>query len=67
MILLLFDTGIRLSELINLQMDDIDFLQSCILVKGKGNKVRIPVKVGHLSGQSGPLIKKVQGVARGWL
>ena len=41
MILLLLDTGLRLSELINLQMDDIDFLQSCILVKGKGNKERV--------------------------
>ena len=40
MILLLLDTGIRLSELIGLQMDDIDFLQSFILAKGKGNKER---------------------------
>ena len=40
MILLLLDSGIRLSELIGLQMDDIDFLQSFILVKGKGNKER---------------------------
>lgn len=36
MILLLLDTGIRLSELIGLQMDDIGFIQSFILVKGKG-------------------------------
>ena len=41
MILLLLDTGIRLSELIGLQINDIDFLQSCILVKGKGNKERV--------------------------
>ena len=41
MILLLLDTGIRLSELIGLKMDDVDFLQSFILVKGKGNKERI--------------------------
>jgi site-specific recombinase XerD len=41
MILLLLDTGIRLSELIGLEMDDIDFLQSFILVKGKGNKERV--------------------------
>ena len=38
LILLLLDTGIRLSELIGLQMDDIDFLQSFILVRGKGNR-----------------------------
>lgn len=41
MILLLLDTGIRLSELIGLRMDDIDFLQSFILVRGKGNKERV--------------------------
>jgi len=41
MILLLLDTGIRLSELINLQIDAIDFLQSYFLVKGKGDKERI--------------------------
>ena len=41
MILLLLDTGIRLSELINLQVDDLDFLQSCFLVRGKGDKERI--------------------------
>jgi site-specific recombinase XerD len=41
MILLLLDTGILLSELISLQMDNMDFLQSCILVKGKGNKERV--------------------------
>jgi len=40
-ILLLLDTGIRLSELTGLQIDDIDFLQSFILVKGKGNKERV--------------------------
>ena len=36
MILLLLDSGIRLSELIGLQMDDIDFLQSFILVEKVG-------------------------------
>ncbi|MFC2069055.1 tyrosine-type recombinase/integrase [Chloroflexota bacterium] len=41
MILLLLDSGIRLSELIGLQMDDIDFIQSFILVRGKGNKERV--------------------------
>jgi len=41
MILLFLDTGMRLSELIGLQMDDIDFLQSFMLVKGKGNKERV--------------------------
>ncbi|MFC2063383.1 tyrosine-type recombinase/integrase [Chloroflexota bacterium] len=40
-VLLLLDTGIRLSELINLKVSDIDFIESCILVKGKGNKERV--------------------------
>ncbi|HEY96316.1 MAG TPA: tyrosine-type recombinase/integrase [Dehalococcoidia bacterium] len=46
MVLLLLDTGIRLSELIGLKTEDIDFLQSCILVKGKGNKERV-VPIGN--------------------
>ena len=41
MILLLLDTGIRLSELIGLQINNIDFTQSFILVRGKGNKERV--------------------------
>ncbi len=41
MILLLLDTGIRLSELIGLQINDVDFLQSCLVINGKGNKERV--------------------------
>ncbi len=40
-ILLLIDTGIRLSELANLRVEDVDFKQSCLLVTGKGSKERI--------------------------
>lgn len=40
-ILVFIDTGIRLSELVNLRLEDIDFGQSCFLVKGKGNKERV--------------------------
>ena len=40
-ILLLFDTGIRLSELVNLDIQGIDFQQSCFTVNGKGNRERI--------------------------
>jgi len=39
-ILLFLDTGIRLSELTNLKVDDIDFGQSWLTVLGKGNKER---------------------------
>ena len=40
-ILVFIDTGIRLSELVNLQLEDVDFGQSCFLVNGKGNKERV--------------------------
>lgn len=40
-ILVFMDTGIRLSELVNLRPEDIDFGQSCFLVTGKGNKERV--------------------------
>lgn len=40
-ILILLDTGIRLSELINLEIDNIDLQQSTFLVTGKGNKERV--------------------------
>ena len=40
-ILTLMDTGIRLSELTNLDTDTIDFGQSHFLVNGKGGKERI--------------------------
>ncbi|MBW6491022.1 MAG: tyrosine-type recombinase/integrase [Lentimicrobium sp.] len=38
---LLYSTGIRLSELINLKISDIDRSTSTLRVKGKGNKQRI--------------------------
>ncbi len=37
----LYQTGIRLSELINLQKKDVDLLNNTIKVLGKGNKERI--------------------------
>ncbi|MFC1980606.1 tyrosine-type recombinase/integrase [Chloroflexota bacterium] len=40
MIMLLYDTGIRLSEIINLDFHKIDFSQSCLVVNGKGNRER---------------------------
>jgi integrase/recombinase XerC len=38
---LLYATGIRCSELVNIKFQDIDFNQKTILIKGKGNKERI--------------------------
>jgi integrase/recombinase XerC len=45
---LLYQTGMRESELIQLKEQDIDFLQSTIKVKGKGNKERIIPISTHL-------------------
>ena len=40
-VLILLDTGIRLSELVGLTLGNIDFEQSCFLVCGKGDKERM--------------------------
>ena len=38
-------TGMRIGELVNLRIDDIDFIGMSVVVKGKGNKQReIPIK-----------------------
>lgn len=42
MIMLMLDSGLRVSELVNLQLEDICLSEGCITVqKGKGNKERI--------------------------
>ena len=38
---MLYATGIRCSELVNIRIQDIDFSQKTILIKGKGKKERI--------------------------
>jgi len=45
MILILVDTGVRLSELANMKLQDIDTERGWIKVTGKGNKERI-VRIG---------------------
>ena len=40
-LLLLLDTGLRISELVNITMEDLDLSHNCIKVLGKGNKWRI--------------------------
>lgn len=37
---LLYSSGVRVSELVNIKLDDIDFSNSRILILGKGNKER---------------------------
>ena len=38
---LLYVTGIRVSELVNIKIKDIDFINKSIIITGKGNKQRI--------------------------
>lgn len=47
---LLFSTGVRCSELVNIKINDIDFEQRTIRILGKGNKERI-VLFGKFSQQ----------------
>ena len=49
-ILLLFDTGIRLSELTNLKIEDIDFGQSCLLINVGPCKTLCKIKSYYLGG-----------------
>ncbi len=42
-LLILFTSGLRVSELCNLEIKDIDFLDRTIKIKGKGNKDRIVI------------------------
>ncbi|MDR3124898.1 MAG: tyrosine recombinase XerC [Endomicrobium sp.] len=46
MIELLYSCGLRIEELMNLNINNIDFISNTIMVKGKGNKERI-VPVGN--------------------
>jgi integrase/recombinase XerC len=43
---LLYSCGLRVGELINLNLNNIDFIYNTIIVKGKGNKERI-VPIGN--------------------
>lgn len=40
-IMLFLDTGLRLSELVDLTTDNVGFENSCLTIKGKGNKERV--------------------------
>lgn len=42
-LIILYSTGLRISELIKIKIKDIDFSERTILIKGKGNKERIVI------------------------
>jgi len=49
MLIVLYSTGVRITELIELEVGDCDFQQRCIKVTGKGSKERlVPVPEGVL-------------------
>lgn len=48
---LLYATGCRVSELVNLTLENIDIAERYVLLRGKGNKERI-VPLGHLACQA---------------
>lgn len=41
MLSVLYATGLRVSELVNLTLDDVDLVRGFVLTKGKGNKERV--------------------------
>ncbi len=41
MLEVMFSTGVRVSELVDLRLEDVDFVSECIRVRGKGKKERI--------------------------
>ncbi|MCG3138447.1 MAG: Tyrosine recombinase XerD [Phycisphaerae bacterium] len=50
MLEIMFSTGVRVSELVDLRLNDIDFVGECIRVRGKGRKERIsPVSPSALN------------------
>ena len=50
MLEVMFSTGVRVSELVDLGVADVDFMGACIRVRGKGRKERIsPVSPSALS------------------
>src|SRR6266446_6752613 len=49
-------TGIRVSELANLTIEDVDFIKPAIRVRGKGNQEReIALRIGKLNGIFAPV------------
>ena len=58
-IALFYMTGMRLSELVNLKLSDIDFYNLSVTVLGKRNKVRqIPITLKHKRELEGYLIER---------
>ena len=64
-ILLLYSTGIRLSELLNLRVTDIDFNKGTMKILGKGNKERVLPFSGSLGDEINAYLDTVHPIE--WL
>jgi integrase/recombinase XerC len=64
-ILLLYSTGIRLSELLNLRVSDIDFNKGTMKILGKGNKERVLPFSGSLGDEINAYLDTVHPIE--WL
>ena len=60
---ILYSTGIRVSELVGLNVDDVDFIGNIIKVMGKGKKERM-VPIGD---QALNALKRISGSASRWI
>ena len=59
---LLYDTGVRVSELVNIKLSDIDFVEKTIDISGKGRKERIVYFGDYLYEVLNEYIKKARSV-----
>jgi len=58
---LLYATGMRITELVNLNMGDIDYLESLVKVQGKGNKERLIPLGSYAKGALNIYLEKRKG------
>lgn len=59
--LLLLDTGVRISELVNIKMDNLDLVRGLVLVLGKGQKERLVPFSGRTRKELVRFIKNYRG------
>jgi len=59
--LLLLDTGVRISELVSIKMDDLDLARGLVLVLGKGQKERVVPFAGRTRKELVRFIKNYRG------
>ena len=66
MILVLYDSGVRVAELCGMKMDDLDWRELTILVTGKAGKQR-RVSIGQKTAQAIERYQRKRGIKSDWL